>query len=156
MEEENQQLLSKLESTLAEHILELKALREKCGELRNEAAQHFVEYANHRCLAGDEPKALGLQLIAGSDLMRLVAFNRMSLDGFYGQLAIAFDSESIRMIKDFDNERAEILILQEAVSELKKRIRAARQSSAETRAPTRSSALRRFLAAARAIIEGVN
>jgi hypothetical protein len=153
-----EQLLSKLESTLAEHILELNALREKCGELRNEAVQHFLEYANHRCIAG-EPNALGLQLIAGNDLMRLVALDRMALAGFYGKLAIEFDSESIGMIKDFDNERAAVLIVQEAVSEIKKRIRAeatARKSSAETRASaqSRSSVLRRFLAAARRIIEG--
>jgi hypothetical protein len=155
MEKENQQLLPELESSLEEHIRDLEELRARCGKMRNEAAQHFVEYANHRCVAG-EPKALGLQLIAGADVMRLVAFSSTPLAGFYRELEIAFDSATIGMIKDFDGERAAVLILQEAVQEIKKRIRTettARKASAvlASTQQSRTSLVRNFLAAGRAI-----
>jgi hypothetical protein len=146
----NQQLLADLEKLLAEHILELKARQNKSGDLRNEAAQHLIEYANHRCVAG-EPKALGRLLIAGSELERLVTDAREPLYSFYEKIASAFDPEAMSMIKSCDEERGAVLILQEAVQELRRTVRAevaARKASAEicASAQSRSSLVGRFLA----------
>jgi hypothetical protein len=151
MEEKNQQLLSALESALSEHILRLQERKAGCGELRSEDVKRFIEHASHRCVAG-ALKDWGADVIAGKDLATLVMLAREPLDAYYREIGFAFDSEAMSMIKEFDAERAAILILGEALQGVKQMIRAeatARKASAEMEASARSwsSLARKFLTA---------
>jgi hypothetical protein len=149
MEEKNQQLQLELETALSERILRLEERKARCFELRSEDAKRFVEYANHRCVAG-ELKDWGAKVIEGKDLATLVMLARGPLDAYYREIELAFDSEAMGAIKEFDAERAAVLILREALQEVKKMIRVeatARKAEMQVSARSRSSLARKFLAA---------
>jgi len=152
---EARQILLQLEGWLAEHTKELDRKVLQCGRF-SEDVRRIVRHANTICLAENEI-SLARQLIAGKNLVELVAEQQEQLKPMYSRIrfnaggpGIVGGEGDLALFIEWNAERASLLILKAAITLQKQTLlattRIAMERFSRDVAEIRASTARDFLA----------
>jgi hypothetical protein len=119
--------LSTLQSSLAEHGAALKSFRGRCERLPEEG-RRLVRHGTSVCLGPDSMlDHLAARVIAGEDPANVASDARKSLNKYYAAFnwqPPAYSPEDLQMLKDWDFERACIMVIERAIALQKKSLEA--------------------------------
>jgi len=119
---------SKLELLLSQHETALANAQLRCEGHLPQDLRKVVQNGQTACIDGNVT-ALAMLVIEGANVVVLVSENRGSMErGLYKRLS-TYEPDDLAMMKEWDCERAAVMILKEAISLQNKSIAASQRSA---------------------------
>jgi hypothetical protein len=148
--QEARTLLLQLETSFSEHTAALRVAEIRCSNFSRDGAGRIMQGGATACLRRD-PIQLAKELIAGKDLPAIIMEEQKQLEPFYSRINFGEgNADHVVIFKEWDRERAALLILKESITLQTKAVAAASTNSmaefSKAIAEVRAATARKILA----------